>query len=194
MKKRILTALLFAFFLFALPTYAQYTVTLVAGTPGSSRICSETTVTLVATTNYTGAAQGYTWMGSSFSSPVYQSSVVVGPGTYTVIGGSVQGIALAPHYFVVGPCTGLRDHEDGPSTLAVFPNPVNDVLRFRIGDPEMTNLVLEIRDLSGRVIFADWHIDPRSDFDVSFLDPGLYSVTLKSGEEQRMFKLLKQTD
>ena len=65
----------------------------------SSAVCTGFTSTLSAT-----GATSYTWSGTTLSSPVTQSSISVGPGTYSVIGSiglgcnsfSVINISLAP--------------------------------------------------------------------------------------------------
>lgn len=192
MKKRILPLVLFALLFFFNKAHAQYTVVLVPGTPGSSQICSETTVTLVATTNYTGSVQGYTWVGSSFAFPIFQPSIVVGPGTYTVIGGSAQGIFLGPHYFTVGPCTGIPDTDSDFRGLVLFPNPVKDFLYLRLEDLAASRIHLEVSEITGRLIISEPDFDLENGVDLSSFEPGVYVVTLRSGELRRRFKVVKE--
>ncbi len=71
--------------------------------------------------------------------------------------------------------------------LKLYPNPNNGVLH--VSAAESLQFMMEIRDLSGRVVFETFHRGPIS-VDISGLSPGTYTVSHRSGEEIQQHKLI----
>lgn len=89
MKKQILKLFFLCVMLVAFQhSYSQITFTVSSSTGSYSVSCANPTLVLVASSNYTGGAVSYTWIGSSFSLPVFNNSITVAAGTYTVIAGT----------------------------------------------------------------------------------------------------------
>jgi PKD repeat protein len=142
-----------------------------------------------ATLQANGAA-GYLWSNAQSG-----NSITVNPQlqtTYTVKGTDQNGCSnTATVLLKVFSCTSLQ--ENGNESWTVFPVPASDEVQVHAGI-NMEYQIL-IYDLTGKE-FLKREFNERSavgtKIDVRFLAPGIYFLTVRTWQESRNFKLIKQ--
>lgn len=111
-------------------------------------------------------------------------------GEYTVTSTLSHGCVVTATMYVdvlVG-----MDGPDGEAPLRIIPNPTNGTFRLMFGSMDGRPCMLEIRDLTGRLVytkrFSRWSNSQA--IDVEHLSQGNYFVQVVSGEEQFVGKLI----
>ena len=75
-------------------------------------------------------------------------------------------------------CDALSIETNIIETVSLFPNPVQDRLYLFIPDKNLSSEI-DITDISGKRISNHIIINPKTELDVSFLQPGIYFIILK---------------
>lgn len=72
--------------------------------------------------------------------------------------------------------------------FSIQPNPVNDIAKIELFIPKKSNMIIEIFDLTGKMVYkADYGYlqgKQNMELDVSNLDAGVYLISVFSGEER----------
>jgi len=80
--------------------------------------------------------------------------------------------------------------------LSIYPNPTNGEFTIQTSGLKASNALLQVRDVSGRVVLEDNIAQSNQAFtrNYNLNDPakGLYFITLIDGDEQKTFKLIVQ--
>ncbi len=74
--------------------------------------------------------------------------------------------------------------------INIWPLPVENEIHVRI--PEITNAVVAITDLSGKIVFSRNTEEETNTFDVSTLKQGMYILTVKMGKSVTVKKFIKE--
>jgi hypothetical protein len=83
---------------------------------------------------------------------------------------------------------GLQENSS-PLDVTIFPNPANDVLNIKVGTIK-ENTKIKIADVIGRIILITEY---KSQLDISFLEKGIYFVTIQQeGKTLGTKKIIKQ--
>lgn len=77
----------------------------------------------------------------------------------------------------VDACTSVE--EIYSSVVSVYPNPVNDVLRFNTQNLQFEEII--IRDITGKMILQITYLQGMDQLDVTSLAPGAYTISFKNG-------------
>jgi len=141
-------------------------------------------------------ALNYTWLGSTFSTSVSQSTISVSVGTYTLIGSNggscTNTLSPIPIYSLT--CTGVEESENEFINFKVFPNPVSKKLFISSKNTDLSNIV--ILDVLGKVLLSKkinfFSADPQ-EIDLSDLPANIYYVRLRSvSGSTEVFRLIKE--
>lgn len=114
-------------------------------------------------------------------------------GTVVISGGGSQQFSMEEAAFDVGGTTGL-DEVANTASLQVYPNPTSGRINLEFDAHSAMDVQVEIRDILGRTVAAeDFGTITRGKFqyayDMSHLEPGLYLITLRSGDTQLVRKV-----
>jgi len=82
------------------------------------------------------------------------------------------------------------DKNDLSNSISIYPNPNNGNFKVEIIDVSLKNILLEIRDISGRIIHKQTINKQLNDINVSNLAKGIYTVTLKSEGKQTVKRIV----
>jgi hypothetical protein len=86
---------------------------------------------------------------------------------------------------------GVGIHETSfPESISVYPNPFTD--KFRIKNPEMKELRVEISDLRGTILKSEVVTENNSEIELEDFVKGLYTVHLTSDKGKKIIKLVKE--
>src|SRR5690606_40839070 len=89
-------------------------------------------------------------------------------------------------------CDALSIERNTLETVYLLPNPVQDILYLHI-PTENLPLEIDIIDISGKRISSHIIINPKTELNLSFLQPGIYFIILKDKPSNTMLtrKLIK---
>ncbi len=76
-------------------------------------------------------------------------------------------------------------------SLAVYPNPANDLLQIRY-DEIITPGTISIKNILGKEVFATTATGRKTVIDISSFAKGVYVVDVQSGEKQSRKKIVVQ--
>jgi hypothetical protein len=128
----------FFFLFFAMMAHSQITFTLSTADGGYSITCTNPTVQVSASSNYTDAPVLYTWTGPQFPSGQTSSSVAItSPGIYTVVANSGNQ-SSSPQTFAVVQNTMAPTVNVSPSSPAITCNQPSVVLQASSNTPSVT--------------------------------------------------------
>jgi hypothetical protein len=134
-----------------------------------------------ATTTITAAgADTYTWTGTTFSNPIISNTIVVGAGTYSVIGMKIVSTCIFKTSIVIIAldCTvGMKEITD-LKDIRIFPVPANESLRVEC-DNILVGKQFRITDVIGREIVNRTITSTEMTLDVSSLPPGIYLIKVE---------------
>jgi hypothetical protein len=149
----------------------------------SDSICQGEAVIITAS-----GANTYLWMPGGLTGSVINPTLA-STITYVVSGTGLNGCVDDTTILIfVDNCIGVGfDPEDkNQLVISVFPNPTFDQLSIRIDAAESTNFNLEMRDLSGKIVYASSTQFSSNQnlhsIDVSHLSKGVYFLSLNSEE------------
>ena len=89
-------------------------------------------------------------------------------------------------------CAATTINENTKELVSIFPNPVNDLVIISIQGESKEMAVIEISDITGRVMHAETLEKPYFTFNVSHLHAGVYFVKISTGQFEITKKLIKQ--
>ena len=85
-----------------------------------------------------------------------------------------------------------NDETHNPVKFTLYPNPNDGKFRVTVQTGEPTELVMEIRDILGRLVLTekvDWVREYNRDVDHSQKPGGIYLVSLQAADVRRNFKI-----
>jgi hypothetical protein len=148
--------------------------------------CRNEPVTLTAS----GSASTYTWSNNA-TGPV--ASIVTPVDvmySYTVTGEDNNGCTSTAIVTVsVNKCVSINEFSKAGLEAKVYPNPVGNTLTVELNNG--SNKVIEITDLSGRLILSKAGDSQAMDLDVTSLADGVYYIKLRSDNMTEVFKIVK---
>jgi hypothetical protein len=154
-------------------------------TAGSGSICSGQTSALAA-----NGAVSYTWQPGNLNGFLVNVTPTVST-VYTVTGMSSDGCTkTATASIMVNSCVGLRTNAANNIELSVYPNPNHG--QFMVEMKNGMNKVIEVTDISGKVIYVTVTSDDATSIDISKYENGMYFVRVQSGDRKEFVKLIKQ--
>jgi len=127
------------------------------------------------------------------ASGIGSASYSVGQVVYTTINGSgyssAQGVQQAYNISIV---TASKEEAAIKIGLAVFPNPVTDLLILSVSDTELLGLNYELTDNKGLSIQKKKMESKEMDISMSNLADGIYYLRIsETGSELKTFKIIK---
>jgi hypothetical protein len=146
------------------------------------------------TVNLTGTgAVSYQWLSSS-SSIVYQGSPIsVSPNvttTYTMTGTDANGCSKSVTLVqTVNECVGINQITAASNIISVFPNPTNGDITIETRNNSYK--VVEVVDLSGRVIASNGSADETIIMSMSAFANGIYYVKIQTNTSTEVVKIVK---
>jgi hypothetical protein len=152
----------------------------------SNSFCPGQTGTLVAS----NANNGFTWTpgGSTFA------IIFVAPTsntTYTVVGANTQGCTSSKTLALfMTTCTSIYDPANVSEQVSIFPNPSTGV--FVIELPNGSQKQIDVMDLTGRIVLNTTTLEDRTTINISDLPSAVYYVRLRSNNETKIFKIIKE--
>jgi hypothetical protein len=152
----------------------------------SASFCPGMTGTLVAA----GANNGYTWnpTGSTFAIINIAPTVNV---TYTIVGANQQGCTTTTFLPIfMTTCTAVYDPDAALEPIRVFPNPSNG--QFVIELANGFEKQIEVMDLTGRIVLNKTTLEDRTDMNIIDLPNGVYYIRLRSNNDMKVFKVVKE--
>jgi hypothetical protein len=154
-------------------------------TAGSGSLCNGQTAALAA-----NGAVTYTWQPGNLNGFLVNVSPTVST-VYTVTGTSSEGCNnTATASILVTSCVGLKTNAADNAGLSVYPNPNHG--QFTVEMKNGMNKVIEVTDISGKVISVTVTYDDVTNVDISKYENGIYFVRVQSGDRKEFVKLIKQ--
>jgi hypothetical protein len=156
----------------------------------SSNICIGSTATLTAYW-----ASYFTWSGTTFTGAVANQSIVVGPGTYTVLGSNGDDCKAEANITIIGiPCpNSIFELNTALGLINLFPNPTAGV--FFISSDNSNLNGFEIVDVFGKIVLSEDQLLPKNEVlevDLRPFPNGLYFVKIDLDDGlSRTLKLIK---
>ena len=86
---------------------------------------------------------------------------------------------------------GVNDIESNWS-VRFFPNPADTEVNLFIDNPLFSNLKVQIRDLTGKLVYEDYLSSKKATLDVSSYESGIYTITITDGTYSNSEKLVIQ--
>jgi hypothetical protein len=162
--------------------------TLTAGSDHSLSCVGEKVVLSV------NGAVTYQWI-SDTSPLVYQGGTVAIYPTvttiYTITGTDNHGCVNKTTFMQdVSDCLGINGSTWALENLKVYPNPTSGLLTIETGAG--LNKVIQVIDLTGRILVSEQNSDQMGNIDLSGLSKGIYYLKIRLGESIRTIKLIKQ--
>jgi hypothetical protein len=152
---------------------------------GSGSICKGQTAALAANGGVT-----YTWQPGNLNGFLVNVSPTVST-IYTVTATSSDGcINTATASVMVNSCVGLKTNAADNIGLSVYPNPNHG--QFTVEMRNGMNKLIEVTDISGKVIYVTATGDDAANVDISKYENGIYFVRVQSGDKKEFIKLIKQ--
>jgi hypothetical protein len=84
--------------------------------------------------------------------------------------------------------------DNNESIVCIYPNPANDEIRIKVGKLVPEKVLIEIADLKGHLVYDNLFVDLDQNvilIDISELQPGIYTVTIKAGQQSKVQKIVK---
>jgi hypothetical protein len=127
----------------------------------------------------------FAWSNGSTSEDI--SSLTSGIYTVTVTGANACSTVLTVPLITVG----IQEQEiNNKLKVDILPNPVQNRMTVRVENPEGTNVVLILRDLSGRLITTQSGHEDLFFFDTTILSAGLYVLWVETSLGGKAFKVV----
>jgi hypothetical protein len=152
---------------------------------GAGTICAGNSTVLTAS-----GANTYSWNTGATTSTISVSPIV--NTTYTAMGtSSVTGCTgMVTANIVVSPCTGINQLVVKSSEFTVYPNPSNGEFTIEISNG--INKIIEISDLTGRIVSKNTSVTDKVNVNISNLANGIYYVKIQSSNAVEVIKIVKQ--
>ncbi|MFO0356572.1 MAG: choice-of-anchor J domain-containing protein [Sphingobacteriaceae bacterium] len=155
-------------------------------TAGASTICAGN-----GSISLTGLPPGGAYSGSSITGSLLS---IANPGTfvpvYTFTNSTTGCSNSASTTVIVANCTDVQTIAGNTSTINIYPNPNNG--SFVIETTNVEEKLIEVTDLTGRVVFSEKTTNQSIKVNIYELANGLYQIKIKSESETHQFKVIKQ--
>jgi hypothetical protein len=152
---------------------------------GPTTFCAGGSVVLNANT---GAGLTYQWKkyANNIGGATNSSYTAAVAGKYKCVVTNANGCSKASNAITVNvPC---RVGEFDASEFEIFPNPSSGIFKVVIGDLE--NTVLEIKDMSGKIVYSSQLYDEETEINLAGLSSGVYVAFVKTKDKTQMQKLI----
>jgi hypothetical protein len=154
-------------------------------TAGSGTICNGQASALAANGGVT-----YTWQPGNLNGFLVNVTPTVST-IYTVTGTSSEGCNnTATASVFVRSCVGIKTNAADNIELSVYPNPNHG--QFTVEMKNGMNKLIEVTDISGKLIYVSVTSDDVTNIDISKYENGMYFVRVQSGDRKEFIKLIKQ--
>jgi hypothetical protein len=158
----------------------------ITASASKSTICKNEGVTLSAS----GTANTYTWSNNATGPAASLNLPVDIVYSFTVTGEDNNGCTATAIVTVsVNKCVGINEFGKAGLEAKVYPNPVGNTLTVELNNSSAK--LIEITDLSGRLILSRSGNGETMDVDVAGLANGVYYVKLRSDNMTEVFKIVK---
>lgn len=158
----------------------------VAATTNNGTVCKGESATLSAS-----GASTYVWSTGGTSSQVNVTLPVDVVYTYTVTGTDANGCKKSAVVSVTASkCAGVDELSGLQSLISLYPNPAANELT--IENNSGVSALVEVMDLTGKVVLSTSVKDQKTKVDVSSLSSGVYNVRLKAKDAVDVIKIVKQ--
>ena len=147
-------------------------------------ICSDDEITLVGTPSG-GVFGGANIQGNVFN-PANQAGLFDVTYAYTDGNGCENTTSIT---ILVEDCDNATINEYYSLEFELFPNPSSGQVTLRFNS--LSNSILEISDLSGKVVFTQSMNDMVNELDFSYFAPGMYLFTLKNSSFSNTIRWIK---
>ncbi|MES2680951.1 MAG: T9SS type A sorting domain-containing protein [Bacteroidota bacterium] len=87
--------------------------------------------------------------------------------------------------------TGLNNYEVAEPAVRYFPNPFYDVLNFQIESPRSGAIRVSIINSLGQLIMTTENYGQLQQFNLSYLAPGIYFLSVQDKQTHKVFKVQK---
>ena len=134
----------------------------------------------------------YEWAASTLfiQSPVAVISPVVNT-TYTLTGTDIHGCSKKVTITqLVDACTGINKVSTSLTGVKVSPNPTTGM--FTVESNSTLNKTIEVVDLTGKVIMSATTKEDKFNVNINNLSDGIYYVKIKSNDDIKVVKVVKQ--
>ncbi|MFI5140905.1 MAG: T9SS type A sorting domain-containing protein [Bacteroidia bacterium] len=160
-------------------------LTLTASTP---TLCA--TGGVPATITATGTATSYTWSTAANTATISVTPTVTT--TYTLSATNTVNTCAAKATITetVVVCTGIENYSSN-ANVNVYPNPSNGLVTLSLTDIK-EGTVMYVTNLIGQEVVKVSIKDVTSNFDFSYLQKGVYTLTVVSGQSKSIAKLIIQ--
>ena len=129
-----------------------------------------------------GTANSFTWMPSNLHTPTFLiPNTSNGVFTYTVTGTDSLGcINSDTARITVQTCAiGISSNSNNINSISIFPNPTSNQLFIETNTTD--KLIIDLYDVNGRNVFSQ-NVNNKSNIDVTSLNDGIYTLTIKTSE------------
>lgn len=155
-------------------------------TAGATTICAGT-----GSIGLFGSPSGGTYSGTAVTNSLLS---IANPGTFVPVysfTSSTTGCSnSASTTVIVANCTDVQTIAGNTSTINIYPNPNNG--SFVIETTNVEEKLIEVTDLTGRVVFSEKTTNQSIKVNIYELANGLYQIKIKSESETHQFKVIKQ--
>ncbi|MBL7915728.1 MAG: T9SS type A sorting domain-containing protein [Bacteroidia bacterium] len=159
--------------------------TAVALAQGPTTFCTGDSVRLFGTT---GVGYSYQWMkgGTLINGATSKNYFAKSTGNYKVAITSTNGCTKNSNVIAVNvPC---RIGELEESSFEIYPNPSSGI--FKVVNGENEYATLEIKDVTGKLIYSSQLLDQETEIDLTKFPAGIYIAFLKTDNSTQMKKLI----
>jgi hypothetical protein len=135
-------------------------------------------------------ANTYVWSTGATSASITVTPLVDVPYTYSVTGTDNNNCSNSASVTIyVDKCTGLQER-GGVTRILVYPNPTSGIALVQLSRGAIQ--LLELSDISGRVIIRPSTNDSSGQIDLSGLSNGIYYLKVRSETVSEVIKIVKQ--
>jgi hypothetical protein len=155
----------------------------VTASSSSSLICAGQSVSLTA-----NGASTYSWNTSSTNTIISVTPSVTT--SYTVTGttnGCTNTVAITQS---VSACTFIDNNVASTIGFIVYPNPNTGVFTIEVNNG--STKIIEVMDLTGRVLVSKTTLNEKVDFNINTLANGIYYVRIQTDKTVEVIKIVKQ--
>jgi len=141
-----------------------------------------------------GPAMFYEWStgNSSQFQPVISGGYYVVTATNVDLASSLECFKTDTIHISVVTCAGIEANEAKDELLRIYPNPAAEYVTIELKSKDITDDMISVYDLQGKLILQQPVLQSITDVNVSALAKGLYFIKLSTPEVNVIKKLIKE--